>query len=62
MRGVLPAVWSGLRWAHRQVDGQDRWEAHLRRCAEHGHPPGSRADFERRRADAKAAVPGGRCC
>ncbi|WP_432515233.1 CstA-like transporter-associated (seleno)protein [Kineococcus sp. SYSU DK001] len=58
MRRALDA----LRWVVRQVDGQDRWEAYLRRCAAHGHPPVSRAVFERRRADAKAAVPGGRCC
>lgn len=51
-----------LRWWARQVDGQDRWETYLRRCAEHGHEPLTRAAFERRRADARAAVPGGRCC
>ncbi|WP_380173029.1 CstA-like transporter-associated (seleno)protein [Kineococcus sp. DHX-1] len=62
MTRLLPRVRAGLRWARRQVDGEDRWEAHLLRCAAHGHPPGSRAEFERRRADAKAAVPGGRCC
>nr|WP_281373141.1 CstA-like transporter-associated (seleno)protein [Kineococcus aurantiacus] len=51
-----------LRWARRQIDGQDRWEAYLERCAAHGHPPLDRAAFERRRADAKAAAPGARCC
>lgn len=58
MRRALAAV----RWVVRQVDGHDRWETYLRRCAAHGHAPLSRADFERRRADARAAVPGGRCC
>ena len=46
----------------RQVEGTDRWEAYLRACAEHGHPPVSRGTFERRRSDAKAARPGARCC
>lgn len=58
MTGVVRA----LRWWARQVDGEDRWEAYLRRCAEHGHPPLDRGAFERRRADARAAVPGARCC
>ena len=51
-----------LRWWHRQVDGTDRFEAYLRECAAHGHPPLGRGDYERRRADAKAARPGARCC
>lgn len=55
-------VWAALRWARRQVDGEERWEAYLGRCAEHGHAPLSRGAFERRRADARAARPGARCC
>ncbi|WP_328293238.1 YbdD/YjiX family protein [Kineococcus sp. NBC_00420] len=58
MRALLGA----LGWWRRQVDGTDRWEAYLRSCAAHGHPPVSRGVFERRRADAKAARPGARCC
>lgn len=52
----------GLRWWRRQIEGTDRWEAYLARCAQHGHAPLSRAVFERRRADAKGARPGARCC
>ncbi|GAA0309054.1 CstA-like transporter-associated (seleno)protein [Kineococcus aurantiacus] len=62
MRGALRTGLEALRWARRQIDGQDRWEAYLERCAAHGHPPLDRAAFERRRADAKAAAPGARCC
>lgn len=52
----------GLRWWRRQIDGTERWEAYLAGCARHGHPPLGRREFERRRADAKAARPGARCC
>jgi hypothetical protein len=55
-------VLATLHWWRRQIDGTDRWEAYLRGCAEHGHPPVARGVFERRRADAKAARPGARCC
>ena len=51
-----------LRWWWRQVDGTERWEAYLRVCDDHGHAPLDRGTFERRRADAKAARPGARCC
>lgn len=53
---------AALGWWRRQLEGSDRWEAYLRRCAEHGHAPLSRGAFERARADAKAARPGARCC
>jgi len=55
-------LWAAVSWWRRQIDGQDRWDAYLRTCRDHGHPPLSRAAYERARADARAAVPGGRCC
>ena len=58
MRTLLREV----RWYLRQIDGRARWEEHLRSCAEHGHPPLSRREFERRRADARAASVSARCC
>lgn len=52
--------WRGVRWYLRAVTGEDRWDAHLRECAAHGHPPGTRRDFEQQRAD--AAPLQSRCC
>lgn len=60
--GALLRGWRGLVWFLRAFTGEDRWEAHVRECAAHGHSPGSRRDFERRRADAAAATPVQRCC
>ena len=57
---ALARGWRGLLWYLRAFTGEDRWEAHVRECASHGHPPGTRRDFERRRAD--AAPPPTRCC
>ena len=55
-------AWRGVVWYLREVSGEGRWDAYLRECAEHGHPPVSRREFERRRADAAAASPVQRCC
>ncbi|WP_432486676.1 CstA-like transporter-associated (seleno)protein [Kineococcus sp. SYSU DK018] len=52
----------GLRWYLREVDGRVRWERYLAGCAEHGHPPLTRREFERRRADARAGAVSSRCC
>ncbi|MFB9376918.1 YbdD/YjiX family protein [Kineococcus gynurae] len=55
-------VLAGIRWYLREIGGTARWEEYLRECGRHGHEPVSRREFERRRTDARAAVPGGRCC
>ncbi len=60
--GALVRRWRGLVRFLQAFTGEDRWAAHVRACASHGHPPGSRRDFERRRADAAAATPVQRCC
>ena len=52
----------GLRWYARALAGETRWDDYLAHCAEHGHAPVSRREFERGRADAKAARPQSRCC
>ena len=58
MRRVL----AGLRWYLREVTGESRWDAYRAECARHGHPPLSRREFERARADARAGSVGSRCC
>ena len=60
--GALARTWRGLRWYLRAVSGETRWDEYLARCAEHGHAPASRREFERARADARAANPASRCC
>lgn len=60
MSAALLRGWRGLAWYLRAFTGEDRWDAHVRSCAEHGHPTGTRREFERRRAD--AAAPVSRCC
>lgn len=62
MTAAAVRAWRGVLWYLRAFSGEDRWEAHLARCAAHGHPPGTRREFERRRADAAAASPVQRCC
>lgn len=59
---ALRRVVGGLRWYLREIGGDARYEAHVRHCQDHGHPVPSRRDFERGRTDARAAVPGARCC
>jgi len=58
----MRALLRGVRWYLREIGGTARWEEHLAHCAEHGHAPPSRREFERARADARAATPGARCC
>ena len=67
--GIGPAVrsaagrtWHGVRWYLREWSGEARWDDYLRRCAEHGHQPMSRREFERRRADERERHPVSRCC
>jgi hypothetical protein len=52
----------GVRWYLREWSGEARWDDYLRECAEHGHAPVSRREFERRRADAAERNPVSRCC
>jgi hypothetical protein len=52
----------GVRWYLRELSGEARWNDYLRECAEHGHEPISRREFERRRADAAERNPVSRCC
>ncbi len=55
-------AWQGVRWYLREFTGEARWDRYLAHCAEHGHEPVSRREFERRRADALERTPAGRCC
>ncbi len=59
---VTGRVWHGVRWYLREWSGEARWDRYLERCAEHGHPPMSRREYERRRADAFEQAPLARCC
>jgi putative selenoprotein len=63
---VRPAVvraWASVRWYLREWSGEARWDDYLRQCAEHGHTPISRREFERRRAASLEQRTGvGRCC
>ena len=60
--GQLRRAWQGLVWYAKALSGEDRWEAHVRECAAHGHRPGTRREFERRRAETLASRPVNRCC
>jgi uncharacterized short protein YbdD (DUF466 family) len=59
---TLTRAWRGVVWYLREFTGEARWDEYLRQCAEHGHPPVSRREFERRRADALEHAPMDRCC
>ena len=58
---VLARAWGGVRWYLREWSGEARCDDYLRHCAEHGHAPMSRGEFERRRQDAREANPVNRC-
>jgi uncharacterized short protein YbdD (DUF466 family) len=60
--GALMRAWHGVRWYLREWSGEARWDDHLAECARHGHPPMSRREFERRRADARERSVVSRCC
>ena len=60
--GVLARAWRGVRWYVREFTGEARWDDYLRHCAEQGHEPMSRREFERLRSEAAEANPVGRCC
>ncbi len=59
---ALVRAWRGVRWYLREFTGETRWDDYLAHCAEHGHQPVSRREFERRRADALERNPVSRCC
>jgi uncharacterized short protein YbdD (DUF466 family) len=52
----------GVRWYLRELTGEAGWDRYLEHCAEHGHEPMSRREFEKRRSDAREANPVTRCC
>lgn len=62
MRQVLARTVRGIRWYLREATGEARWDDYVEHCRRHGHPPMSRRDFERQRADAKESNPQPRCC
>lgn len=62
VRSAARRAWHGVRWYLREWSGEARWDDYLRECAEHGHAPVSRREFERRRADAAERNPVSRCC
>ena len=62
VRAAVVRAGRGVRWYLREWSGEARWDDYLRECAEHGHAPMSRREFERRRADAAERNPVSRCC
>ena len=52
----------GVRWYLREWSGEARWDRYLQDCAQHGHPPMSRREYERQRSDAAERNPASRCC
>ena len=62
VRTAAVRAWRGVRWYLREWSGEARWDDYLRRCAEHGHTPMSRREFERIRAAAREGTPINRCC
>jgi putative selenoprotein len=62
VRAAVVRAGRGVRWYLREWSGEARWDDYVRGCAEHGHEPVSRREFERRRADAAERNPVSRCC
>ena len=60
--GLLLRTWRGAVWYLRAVTGEDRWDAHVRDCQAHGHPTGTRREFERGRQDLAERSAPDRCC
>jgi uncharacterized short protein YbdD (DUF466 family) len=59
---TLVRTWRGVCWYLKEFTGEARWDRYLEHCTAHGHPPMSRREFERRRADAVENAPMSRCC
>ena len=62
VRAAVGRAGRGVRWYLREWSGEARWDDHVAECAAHGHPPMSRREFERRRADAMERTGISRCC
>jgi hypothetical protein len=62
VRAAVITAGRGVRWYLREWSGEARWDDYLQECAEHGHAPVSRREFERRRADQAERNPISRCC
>jgi hypothetical protein len=62
LRAAVVRAGRGVRWYLREFSGEARWDDYLRDCAEHGHEPVSRREFERRRSDIAEQNPVSRCC
>jgi len=52
----------GVRWYLREFTGEARWDDYLRHCAEHGHAPMTRREYERQRAATLERTGVQRCC
>jgi uncharacterized short protein YbdD (DUF466 family) len=61
MNAVVRAL-QGVHWYLKELTGEARWDHYLAHCAEHGHAPMSRREFERLRSDALEKNPISRCC
>jgi uncharacterized short protein YbdD (DUF466 family) len=59
---ALSRAWEGVRWYLKEFTGEARWDDYLEHCAQHGHAPMSRYEFERQRTDAAEKNPISRCC
>lgn len=62
MTTMLRRAVGGLRWYVRELSGEAKWDEYVEHCRRHGHPPMTRREFERRRADQAEAAPQARCC
>jgi uncharacterized short protein YbdD (DUF466 family) len=61
MSAVVRAL-KGVHWYLKELTGEANWDRYLEHCAQHGHAPMTRREFERRRADEREANPVSRCC
>ena len=62
MTAALGRAWRGVRWYLKEFTGEANWDRYLAHCAEHGHTPVTRREFERRRSDAAEGSQIARCC
>ena len=52
----------GVHWYLKELTGEAQWDHYLEHCAEHGHAPMSRREFERHRDEHRERSTQGRCC
>ena len=62
MTAARSRAWNGVRWYLKEFTGEARWDDYLSHCAENGHTPMTRREFERQRSDAAERNPASRCC